>query len=115
MTAAVFTAMLFSLAGIPLTVGFIGKYFLLAAGVYKSEWVLVIVLVLSSVIGLYYYLRIITAMFSKQEDVPDDKRLKPVFSLSAGTAIFVLTVMLIWYGVYPVGLLSIIRVIAGNF
>lgn len=114
-TAGVFTAMLFSLAGIPLTVGFIGKYFLLSAGVYKSEWLLVIILVLSSVIGLYYYLRIITAMFSKQGDVSPEKRLKPRFSLPGSTAVFVLTVMLIWYGVYPTGLLSIIRLIAVNF
>ena len=113
--AGVFTAMLFSLAGIPLTVGFMGKYFLLSAGVNKSEWLLVIILVLSSVIGLYYYLRIITAMFSKGAEVSPEKQLKPRFSLPASTAVFVLTIMLVWYGVYPTGLLSIIKLIAVNF
>ncbi len=111
--AAIFTAMLFSLAGIPLTVGFIGKYFLLSAGVNASRWLLVIVLVLSSVIGLYYYLRIITAMFSKEET--QTEKTTPVFSLTGSTAILVLTVMLIWYGVYPTGLLEIIRIMIGGF
>lgn len=113
--AGVFTAMLFSLAGIPLTVGFIGKYFLLAAGVNKSQWLLVIILVLSSVIGLFYYLRIITAMFSKQEEFAAEKQLKPRFSFPGSTAVFVLTLMLIWYGIYPAGILSVIKLIAANF
>ena len=42
--AGVFTAMLLSLAGIPLTMGFIGKFYVLAAAVGASLWLLVIVL-----------------------------------------------------------------------
>ena len=64
-TAAIFTAMLFSLAGIPLTAGFIGKYYILLSGVNMNMWLLVICLIINSVIGLYYYLRIIVSMYSK--------------------------------------------------
>jgi NADH-quinone oxidoreductase subunit N len=64
--ATLFTAVLLSLAGIPLTAGFLGKFYLLLSGVGSALWVLVIVLVVSSAIGLFYYLRVVFAMFSKR-------------------------------------------------
>src|SRR5690606_35499075 len=60
--AAAFAAMLLSLAGIPLTLGFIGKFYAVASGVSASLWIPVGALVVGSVISLYYYLRIIVAM-----------------------------------------------------
>jgi NADH-quinone oxidoreductase subunit N len=65
---ALFTIFLLSLAGIPLTAGFMGKYFLLTAGLGKSEWPLAFVLVISSVIGLFYYLRVIVTMIKPDEN-----------------------------------------------
>ena len=108
LVAAVFTAMLFSLAGIPLTAGFIGKYLILAAGIGSTMWLLSIVLVLSSVIGLYYYLRIITAMYSRKEDGETEKK-SPVFSLGGSVALAFLTLFLVWLGVFPSGLMSLIK------
>ncbi|MGH8802455.1 MAG: NADH-quinone oxidoreductase subunit N, partial [Casimicrobiaceae bacterium] len=61
--ASVFTAMLLSLAGIPLTMGFVAKFYVVTAGVGAALWLLVIVLVIGSAIGLFYYLRIIDAMY----------------------------------------------------
>ena len=63
--AAVLAIALFSLAGIPLTAGFFAKFFVLMTGVNHHLWLPVIVLVLSSVIGLYYYLRIISTLFAQ--------------------------------------------------
>ena len=60
--AAVFTGMLLSLAGIPLTIGFIGKFYIFFAGVEAALWVLLAVLIIGSGIGLYYYLRIVYCM-----------------------------------------------------
>lgn len=54
---------LFSLAGIPPTAGFFGKFFLLLAGASKANYLLIIIAALNMVISLYYYLRIIKAMF----------------------------------------------------
>jgi NADH-quinone oxidoreductase subunit N len=110
--ATVFTAMLLSLAGIPLTAGFIGKYLILAAGIGSTLWLLSIVLVLSSVIGLYYYLRIITAMFSKKEGNGEKK--SPVFSLGGSVALAFLTLFLVWLGVFPSSLMSMIRTFIGR-
>jgi len=67
LVAAVFMTMLLSLAGIPLTMGFIAKFYLIAAGVSGALWVLVWMLVIGSGIGLYYYLRIIYAMVLSAE------------------------------------------------
>jgi NADH-quinone oxidoreductase subunit N len=78
--AATFAASLFSLAGIPLTVGFVGKFYLLTAGTGASIWALAIVLVLTSTIGLYYYTRIIVAMYVQKAAAP-----APAAVASAGT------------------------------
>jgi NADH-quinone oxidoreductase subunit N len=95
--AAVFTAMLFSLAGIPLTAGFIGKFYIVAAGASARQWALIIILVIASAIGLFYYLRIIVALYSRSGEESAPARIA-----AAGAAVMAgLTVLLIWLGVYP--------------
>ena len=64
--AATFAVSLFSLAGIPLTAGFLGKFYVVNAGAGSRLWWLLIVLVASSTIGLYYYTRIVVAMYVQQ-------------------------------------------------
>ena len=61
---------LFSLAGIPPTAGFFGKFFLLLAGAGKGNYLLITIAALNMVIALYYYLRIIKAMFMDANDNP---------------------------------------------
>jgi len=61
---------LFSLAGIPPTAGFFGKFFLLLAGASKANYLLIIIAALNMVISLYYYLRIIKAMFMDANETP---------------------------------------------
>ncbi len=104
--SAAFTAVLLSLAGIPLTSGFIGKYFVVAAGVSEAQWALVIILVINSAIGLFYYLRIVVSMFlqpvaAQQPDVR--------LPMGGSVVLFVLTLALIWLGVYPTPVLNLIR------
>ena len=62
--ALLLTVSLLSLAGIPLTAGFIGKFYLVAAGVDAALWLLLAALVIGSGISIYYYLRVIYAMSS---------------------------------------------------
>ncbi len=57
---------LFSLTGIPLTIGFIGKFYLFAAVIKGRFYVLAIVGIINSVISLYYYVRPIRMMFLDQ-------------------------------------------------
>ncbi|MGD8590935.1 MAG: NADH-quinone oxidoreductase subunit N [Chromatiales bacterium] len=58
------TLSLLSLAGLPLTAGFVGKFYLFAAGLDARLWVLVGVLLVASLIGLFYYLRLIALLFN---------------------------------------------------
>ncbi|MBX9784522.1 MAG: NADH-quinone oxidoreductase subunit N [Chitinophagaceae bacterium] len=61
---------LFSLAGIPPTAGFFGKFFLIFAGAAKGNYVIITIAALNMVISLYYYLRIIKAMFMDANETP---------------------------------------------
>jgi len=60
--AGLMSLALLSLAGIPLTAGFIGKFYVFTAGVMEELWWLLIVLIAGSGVGLYYYLKIILEM-----------------------------------------------------
>ena len=64
--AIALTIFLFSLTGIPLTVGFIGKFYLFAAVIKGQFYLLATVGVLNSVVSLYYYLRPVRMMFLEQ-------------------------------------------------
>ena len=61
---------LFSLAGIPPTAGFFGKFFLLMAGAEKGNYVFITIAALNMVISLYYYLRVIKAIFMDSQPQP---------------------------------------------
>lgn len=59
---------LLSLAGIPLTAGFIAKFYLFGAAVSGENWVLLAALIIGSAIGIYYYLRVIYYMTRRAEE-----------------------------------------------
>lgn len=61
---------LFSLAGIPPTAGFFGKFFLISAGAVKGSYVFITIVALNMIISLYYYLKIVRAMFMESNDNP---------------------------------------------
>ena len=100
--ALVFTIALLSLAGIPLTAGFIGKFYILGSGIQQGLYFPVVVLVLTSVIGLYYYLRVISAMFSAPVPLPvREKTTSPLFYNSTYIALVVLAFILVALGIFP--------------
>lgn len=70
---------LFSLAGIPPTAGFFGKFFLLMAGASKGNFVLITIAALNMVIALYYYLVIVKAIFIDEAIQPIDKIAVPFY------------------------------------
>ncbi|MFT5937115.1 MAG: NADH-quinone oxidoreductase subunit N, partial [Pseudohongiellaceae bacterium] len=108
--ATMLIAMLLSLAGIPLTVGFIGKFYIFFAGVESSLWVLLAALVIGSGIGLYYYLRIVYIILQplkarQQTSFP----IAGIESVSSYFVIGLLFLLLILLGVYPSPLVSLIK------
>jgi len=61
---------LFSLAGIPPVAGFFGKFFLFTSAASRGYYILVLIAVLNATISLYYYLRVVKAMFIDLNDQP---------------------------------------------
>jgi NADH-quinone oxidoreductase subunit N len=105
--AATTTIFLFSLAGIPLTGGFLSKFYMLKAamGTGKHMW-LVIFAILMAAVSVYYYFRIIQAMYFKEGDAqpvePDSYQVTPVFKWT----LVVLAALVILLGIFPNLLLS---------
>jgi NADH-quinone oxidoreductase subunit N len=106
LVAAVFSVFMLSLAGIPLTGGFIGKWGVFAAGVAAGDAWLVIVAVIASVIAAFFYVRVIVLMYFA-DPTPDSASVVipsafTTVSLAAGAT---LTVAL---GIVPQPVLDII-------
>ncbi len=102
--AGVFTLMLLSLAGIPLTVGFLGKFYVLAAGVDAAAWLLVITLIVGSAIGLFYYLRVVITLYVLPAPAPA-AHIAP----ATGLVLAAMTGLLLWFGIYPAPLIALIQ------
>lgn len=100
-TAAVFGAMMLSLAGLPLTAGFIGKFLIVASGVGKGLWTMVMSLVITSVISLFAYLRVVMEMF-RTEEASFVNGIAPLDSYLLG----ILMLGLFMMGVYPAPIIS---------
>lgn len=112
--ATMLIAMLLSLAGIPLTVGFIGKFYIFFAGVESSLWLLLAALVIGSGIGLYYYLRIVYIILQPlNENKPTRFPVAGIESLSSYFVIGILFFLLILLGIYPSPLVSLIESASG--
>jgi NADH-quinone oxidoreductase subunit N len=94
--AASMTIFLFCLTGIPPFAGFIGKFYLFAALINKELYWLAIVGILNSVISLYYYARIIKAMYV---DAPLESSIVPV-TLVQKILIMLLAIPTILFGIY---------------
>ncbi|MCB1669867.1 MAG: NADH-quinone oxidoreductase subunit N, partial [Pseudomonadales bacterium] len=109
--ALLLTAMLLSLAGIPLTVGFIGKFYVVLAGVEGSLWGLLLVLVVGSGISIYYYLRIVYRMLL-QPQLDQAYREAGWDSIGSYAVLALLLALLLLLGVYPGFLMSIIEVVS---
>jgi len=97
--AAAFTVALLSLAGIPLTAGFIGKFYLVTAGAGASRWALLIVLVLTSAVSVYYYTRIIVAMYVRAGAAETPASRRP--SRMAAVVVALAALVVLAFGVYP--------------
>jgi NADH-quinone oxidoreductase subunit N len=64
---------LFSLAGIPPTAGFFGKFFLLMAGAGQGNYLLISIAALNMIVSLYYYLKVVKAIFMDANENPIGK------------------------------------------
>lgn len=96
----VLTIALFSLAGVPPTAGFFGKFFLLIAGAAKGNYWLIGIAALNMVVSFYYYLRVVKAIFMDTNEQPIEKLSIPFLPK--------LALMICVIGIVITGLLSFV-------
>lgn len=102
--ATVLTLALLSLAGIPVTAGFMSKFYLVLAGVKSGLWFLAFSLVINSVISLYYYLRVIQTMFA-----PIEKEKSIEIPARANLVLIIIVTGILFIGILPSFLTELIR------
>jgi NADH-quinone oxidoreductase subunit N len=100
----------FSLAGIPPTIGFTGKFLIFAAAMQNGYFTLVLIAMINVVISLYYYLLILKAAYLLE---PQDEQ--PTLQLSQPNTILtgLLVAVMVVIGIYPTYLLELATAAAG--
>ncbi len=87
---------MFSLAGIPPTIGFFAKYRIFLSAVQAEFYWLAVIGILSSVISAYYYLRVLVYAYMRE-----DTAIFPSFKLASSIVLFVLCLGTLILGVFP--------------
>jgi NADH-quinone oxidoreductase subunit N len=96
--AAALAVFMISLTGVPISAGFVGKFYLFSAAVNAGYVSLAVVGFLMSVVSAYYYLRVVVAMYMRDPDGED--AWAPV-APAAAVALVVTAVAILGLGVYP--------------
>src|SRR5438876_1284704 len=94
-----------SLAGVPFTAGFLGKFYIFYAAVLQHQVVLVIVGVITVGCGFYYYLKVVRAMYWQSTANVDKISVNGLSRL----AISALIIAMIWFGIYPQPILDALK------
>lgn len=109
--AALLTVAMLSLAGIPVTAGFIGKFYIVLLGVGAGLWWLLAALVIGSALGLYYYLRVMVSLFMIE---PGLRRFNAPLDwgrTTGGAMLLLAALLVLLIGVYPQPLLQLIHLV----
>ena len=109
--AAAFTVFLLGLSGIPLTAGFVGKFFMFRAAISSQLYWLTIIALLNSAASLYYYLRPTIAMYMRE---PEELRVNMAqedahptrISLATGFVICFALLAVLYLGIFPSAILN---------
>lgn len=101
--AALMTMSMLSLAGIPPMAGFLGKYYIFSEAIQNGYAVITILAIITSIIGVYYYFKVVLAMYTKHGD---ETKVSPTLLYSV---VMVLCVALsLAFGVWPGGLMGVL-------
>ena len=99
---AVLTVMMLSLAGIPLTAGFIGKFLVVKTAVAGESWFLAAMVILGSGIGLYYYLRVMVVMYMTPPETPRLDAVNHWGQKVGGIMVLLVALLVLVIGVYQI-------------
>jgi NADH dehydrogenase subunit N (EC 1.6.5.3) len=106
---AILTVALLSLAGIPLTAGFIGKFYIAIAGVDAHLWLLMGALVVGSAVGLFFYLRAMIQLYLRGPWVRKFSAPMDWAARAGGVALLAMTALMLALGIYPQPAIRLIR------
>src|SRR5690606_9568169 len=104
---AVLTVMMLSLAGIPLTAGFIGKFLVIKTAVAGEAWFLTAMVILGSGIGLYYYLRVMVVLYMTPPETPRLDAVNHWGQKVDGIMVLLAALAVLVFGVYPDTLIAV--------
>ena len=100
---------LLSLAGLPLTAGFIAKFYLVNAAVSGHNWILLFTLVIGSSIGIYYYLRVVYYMTRRPEEHRVEQKIISAWRGRILSGVLIATILLL--GIAPQPLMHYLKAI----
>lgn len=106
-SALVMSLMMLSLAGVPITLGFIGKLYVVIAGIDAQLWWLTGTVVLGSAIGLFYYLRAAAVVFLRKADNDNTPAISTTSQNMASFVALICAIIVIALGVWPQPLLEL--------
>ena len=109
--AGVFSLMLLSLAGIPLTMGFVAKFYVVAASIDASLWILLALVIIGSGIGLFYYLRVLVALYLEPDEGAADGA-RTAAAPSGHIVLAAASLAVLWLGIFPAQLIDVVRALA---
>jgi NADH-quinone oxidoreductase subunit N len=102
--AAVFSVLLLSLGGIPPTAGFVAKWYIFSAAIRSGDYGLAIIGVLTSVVSIFFYLRVIVMMYMAE---PGEAPCSPELSRTATLTLAATVVITFYLGILPTRVLEL--------
>jgi NADH-quinone oxidoreductase subunit N len=99
--AAMLSIYLLSLLGLPVTAGFFGKFYIFKAAVNSHLISLAVLMAINSVIGAYYYLRVIVVMYMREPSAEAAAAGPVTFPLAVNAVLLLTFVGTILFGLYP--------------
>ncbi|MGA2192375.1 MAG: NADH-quinone oxidoreductase subunit N [Nitrospirota bacterium] len=106
--SAALSVCLISLAGLPPTAGFIGKFGIFYAALKAGYVYLAIIGILTAIISIYYYLRVVVYLYMRKEDIPAGAKEMPAVDTASRIALAAACGAVIILGVAPGGILDVI-------
>jgi NADH-quinone oxidoreductase subunit N len=109
--AALMTVFLLSLGGLPPTAGFVAKWYVFSAAVRAGYYDLAIVGMLTSVVSVFFYLRVVVMMYMAE---PVEEPVRPAVGPIAMSALAVSTIAIFYLGILPTRLLTLAAASVGT-
>ncbi|CAL4042350.1 NADH-quinone oxidoreductase subunit N [Buchnera aphidicola (Phyllaphis fagi)] len=104
------TILILSILGIPLTLGFISKFYIIFLSIYKNYWLINMVILINSGLGIYYYLKIILNFYSCSNKCDLNHHISFNLYKNLEMFIFLIIITIILLGIFPQALINIIHI-----